>query len=159
MSDLVDGQYSFTQLKSEFGKDFLKEKDLCDFLESNIKDFCNDFLEVRYQSHVREYKLVNCSRRSIKGNRRIDFLISTTDGQIIVIECKAPKVLCELSNAVGQCLSYKSLLKNQGVKANRVILMSTKVDNSVPQVITDYNLPIEFMVMDRSRCIKFSHYV
>lgn len=158
MAYYPDGEYTFDQLKDSFGKEFKSERELCDFLENHIRDFCSDFLEVEYKSHVREKKLFNIQRNRVKGNRRIDFYIETVCGKVIIIECKHPITLCELSPAVGQCLSYACLLANKGVKTDRVILLSTKIDQVVTQVITDYSLPIEYMVMDRNKCVKFTKY-
>lgn len=155
---LPDGKYSFDELKNTVDKDFTSEKEFCDFLETHIRDFCTDFLEVEYSSHIREYKLVKTSRARMRGNRRIDFLIKTKCNQNIVIECKHPVNICELSTALGQCLSYISLLKNFGINSDRTILLSTKIDSITPQVITDFNLPIEFMIMDKTRCVKFLYH-
>ena len=155
---LPDGHYYYEQLQHAINADFKSEKELADFIELNIKDFCGDFLEAQYISHKREYQLIKTSRAKLKGNRRIDFLINTDVG-VIVIECKHPTFISELTSAIGQCLAYKSLISNSGLKVIRVIMVSSKIDNIVPQVIADYKLPIEFVVMDKSKCVKFSHYV
>lgn len=155
---MVDGLYSFKQLESAFSNEFKSEKDLMDFIELNIVDFCQDLLEVTYKSHHREYPLVNVQRSRIKGNRRLDFLIRTQDDKVIVIECKNPTFANELTSAVGQCLAYKSLLANVSIQADRVILVSSKIDPTVPQMIDDYNLPLEFFVMDRNKMTKFIGY-
>jgi hypothetical protein len=159
MADYSDGFYCFEELRTGFNPDFNSEKELCNFIECHINDFCYDFLDLQYESHQREYKLVNTNRGRIKGNRRIDFLIKSSCGKTIIIECKHPQQLCELSTAVGQCLSYISLLSNFNIKVDRTILLSTRIDNVTPQIITDFNLPVEFMTMDKTKCVKFSHYV
>lgn len=154
----TDGNYTYAELRSEFGSDFKSEKELCDFLESHIRDFCIDFLEVEYISHKREYMIHKTSRSRGRGVRRLDFLVNVKPDNFIVIECKHPITVCEISHSLGQCLTYKSLLKNTKIDVSRTILISTKIDDVTPQVITDYNLPVEFMVMDKSRCVKFSHH-
>lgn len=155
---LPEGLYKYDDLKDVMCSDFTSEKELCDYLEKYISDFCGDFLDVQYKSHERECKLIKTNRSRFKGNRRVDFLIKTQDGRNILIECKNPVYLCELSNALGQCLSYISAFVNSGIKIDRTILLSTKIDHLTTQIITDFNLPVEFMVMDKTKCLKFSHY-
>lgn len=154
----IDGFYRIEDILNAIEPAFSSEKQLCDYIETHIIEFCGDFLEEEYLSHEREKQLINTARNRIKGNRRLDFYIKTKAGKHIVIECKHPKCISELSWAIGQCMTYKTLLNNLRIPCDRMILISTKLDAITPQVIHDYAIPIEFMAMDKSKFVKFSHY-
>lgn len=149
-----DGLYSVEDLIDVIEQDFKRESDLCNFIEKHIEEFCKDVLNVEYLDHVREYNLMpTVKKRSIKGNRRIDFHITAKSGEKIGVECKNPIYPCETASALGQCLTYISALECLGNRVDRMVLVSTKVDVWVPFVIKRFNLPVEFVVMDRQKIL------
>jgi len=153
-----DGEYRYQAVKDIIEDDFSNEKDLCEFIESNIEEFCVEVLDVEYLSHIREFQLVKTGRNRLKGNRRIDFFIRSKCGKTIGIECKHPTYISELSNCVGQCLSYIALFEAQGIILDRLVITSTRVDNILPLVIHKFRLPIEYVAMDKTKHLKFLRY-
>jgi hypothetical protein len=150
-----DGFYDISELTDTLSKDFDNERNICDFIETNIDLFTKDCLNYELMSYEREYQIVKGTRKRIRGNRRIDFLIKTKCGKNIGIEVKHPRGTSELSNAVGQCLTYLTLMEIQGTFLDKIIIVSSKIDFVLPLVITKHNLPIEFFGFDKSKHVKF----
>lgn len=147
---LPDGLYDSSLLEDRILNSFSSEKGMCNFIESNIIDFTNE-LGLIYKSHVREYPLYPWKRRS-KGTKRIDFLIETESGKV-VIEVKDPTYKSEHCAALGQILSYAQILEKNGVIANRLILVSSTLDIHVTEVISRFGLPIEYVIIDESKML------
>lgn len=146
-----DGDYPIELVKDSLDNSFQSEKQLCDYIELNIELFTKECLGFEYLSHKREYPLFNVNRRSLRGNRRIDFLIKTKCGKNIAVECKKPKYDSELSAAIGQCLSYIALFECSGMIIEKIVLLSTKVDYVIPLVINKFNLPVQYICFDKSK--------
>lgn len=128
-------------------KDFKNEADMCDYIEWNIKLFCIQCLGVTYKSHTREYAVRSNRRKS----KRLDFLIVDKSNNLIIVECKHPIHICELHAAVGQVLSYASLLKaSTGKEAKKLAIVSSKFDSEVLLTIKQFNLPITLVGLDKS---------
>lgn len=140
------------QAKDIFVSEFSKEKDLCDYLEHNIKLFCIDFLNIEYKSHIREFEAGVRPRFQARG-RRVDFMIEDSLGNIHLVEVKNPKTESENIQAIGQILSYGSLF-NQFDSHNRKFktlnIVTTKFDFSAYLTIMDFNLPISLFTMNKS---------
>lgn len=147
-----DGFYHFSSISTALNDNFESEKDLCNFIEANISDFCEDTLGVEYLSHTREYSLFK-SRRSRKGCKRLDFLINSKCGKSIAIECKRPTYISELCAGVGQVLSYMVLFRDQNKPIDRFIIVSSKIDWMLPLVIGTFHLPIEFIAIDKEKSL------
>jgi len=153
---LKDGDYEINQILDSLKKDFNSERELCEYIEANIASFCKDCLGVTYKSHIREKPLSQLtSKRSIKGNKRIDFLIITSDNERIGIECKNPKYQSELSYAVGQCLTYLTLFELMGEPISRMAIVATKIEPSLTFTIDKFNLPILFIAMDKDKTLTY----
>ena len=135
------------------GNEFKNEKEFCNFIEMNINLFCRDILGVELLSYEREYSMGGYNKSRRFGTRRIDFLVNSKCGQRIGIECKAPTMACELSNATGQCLTYVALAKSLKNPIDRIVLLSSKPDGIIPMVISQFNLPIEFVVVNLKQAI------
>lgn len=151
-SNLPDGFYYEDQLHSVIDKNaFSSEKELCSFIEQNIFEFTNE-LGLKYKSHKREYALAGY-RRWVKGSRRLDFVINTMDGKRIAIECKRPSMRCELAAGIGQLLSYITIFERMERPIDRFILVSSLFDPAVPEIISRFNLPIEYIVMDKTKAL------
>jgi DNA-binding sugar fermentation-stimulating protein len=69
-------------------KEFNYESEFCDYLEDNIENVCNDLLNEKYISHIREY-YISKSKRKYGKSKRVDFLIKTNKGNILC-EVKKP---------------------------------------------------------------------
>lgn len=146
-----DGDYPIGSIKDCLEDSFQSEKDLCDFIELNIDKFVKDCLGLELKSYKREYPLFVKAGRKVKGNRRIDFLIFTRCGKRIGIECKKPSYDSELSSGIGQILSYIALFDSMDFILDKVVLLSTKVDYVIPLVISKFNLPIDYICMDKNK--------
>lgn len=149
---MEDGFYHFGEVNQVLENSFKSEKDLSDFIESNINDFCTDTLGVEYQSHKREYPLFTANRNK-KGCKRLDFLIQTKCGKSIAIECKHPTYISELCAGVGQVLSYIVLFRDINKPIHRFIIVSSKIDWMLPAVVGTFHLPIEFIAIDRKKSL------
>lgn len=146
-----DGFYGMADAKEALCNHFVSEKELCDYIELNMPLFCKDVLGVELKGYKREYALTHTGRRS-KGSRRVDFLIATTCGQVIAVECKDPHYEhSELTTGVGQLMSYICMFEMIEQKVDRYILVSTKLDFIVPLLIKRFGLPIEFIGMDKDK--------
>jgi hypothetical protein len=148
---LDDGLYEFNALKQALENSFNSEKELCAFIERNIDNFTNE-LGYKYHSHQREYPLLNWTKKS-KGSKRLDFLIKTKCGKLIAIECKHPKYISELCAGIGQVLSYITLFKHHNKNIDKFIIVSSKIDDLVPAVISEFNLPISFIALDKFKVL------
>lgn len=149
---MEDGFYHFGQVSETLEDSFKSEKDLCNFIEANIKEFCKDSLGIEYLSHKREYPLFN-SNRNKRGCKRLDFLINSKCGQSIAIECKHPTYISELCAGVGQVLSYIVLFRHQGKHIDRFVIVSSKIDWMLPAVLGTFILPIEFIAFDKKKSL------
>lgn len=158
MSQLIDGHYKIDQIADCIDDDFKNEKDLCDFIERNIESFTKDCIGLIYKNHIREYPLYTTKKRSIKGNRRIDFLITTECGKRIGIECKKPTYNSELASAIGQSLSYLTLFETTDTKIDKIILLSTTVDYVIPLILNKFKLPIDYVCMDKKKFLALVNY-
>lgn len=153
-----DGNYEAKDVLDAMDNDFESESELCDYIETNIERFCLEVLGFELKSFVREYPLINGVTRAKKGNRRIDFYIVSKDGQSIGLECKHPKYASEHSSAVGQALTYIALFEQMEKRLDRIIIVSTKIDQTLPLVIDRFKLPIGFIAFDKSKHLTFIGY-
>ena len=138
------------------GDDFKNERELCDFIEFNIELFCKGCLGVELKSYTREYPIQTNGRshKQSKGIRRVDFYIISKCGLSIAVECKHPTYAhSELSASVGQALSYISIFKEYKTPIDKMFIVSSKSDYIIPQMIKDFNLPLEFVCINKKQSI------
>ncbi len=130
--------------------DFKNEKDLCDYLEKNIKIFSKTWLNCEVKEYKREWEM-SIYRRFSARLPRIDFMIMSKDGKRIGIECKNNKNVSfsDISRSIGQLLAYSVLADNAGVSFDELIIVSSKIHYCVHDVIKKYNLPIRFLVISK----------
>ena len=57
--------------------------------------------------------------------------------------------ICDKCNAAGQLLAYDFLLKANNINVKQTILLSTKYDDIVPNIIKEYNLPIKLVLFSK----------
>jgi hypothetical protein len=150
-----DGDYGLKDAIEALSNDFVSEKELCDFIESNIVLFCEECLGVEYRSHVREKRLFTNKSRGHKGNKRIDFLVVTKDNRRIGVECKNPKYTSELSSAIGQCLTYLTLFEIMGEPVSKMCIVASKIEPELLLTIDRFNLPVGFVAIDKSKTLVF----
>jgi hypothetical protein len=128
-----------------FAEDFQSESHFSTWISDNIHQFCWDVFDCRIKDWEREFKIGY-------SGRRVDFLITDDGLQKILVECKVPKDPdSEIPKAIGQLLSYKIFLEPRGIFVKRMILLSTKFSRVAMQIIEKYSLPIEFVVMDKTK--------
>jgi hypothetical protein len=151
-----EGGYTLVQLQERLTKsEFCSEKELVDFIEKNIIETVESLLGERYLSHKREWrfglKAHNILTGGYIGLPRIDLVIETNNGRRIGIECKNPiQIFSENSKVVSQLLSYIILAEQAKMPFNRTILLTTKVNANIIDVIKRFNLPIEILVISRT---------
>jgi hypothetical protein len=132
---------------------FESEKEMSDYIELNIKEFCSEVFDDIYISHKREYSFGNTKRHgavSRKGtpNIRVDFLISCINGNYLV-ECKNPKqVHTELTRGIGQLLMYETMLYEKEISA-RCVIVSTQCSDMVIKIIKAHKLQFDFVVFNK----------
>ncbi len=150
-----DGFYDYSDVQNAMKNHFESEKELCDYIQLNMALFVADCLNEEVTEFSREYPLNGRCRAGAKGNRRVDFFIKTKSGQNIILECKNPYYKSEIANAVGQCLSYIALFELMEQRIDRMIILSTKIDSTLPLIIQRFNLPIEFIAFDKDKFLKY----
>lgn len=136
-----------------FTYDFKTESELCDYLENNISDVCNDLFEEKYFMHVREF---NLDQQYLFGPRqkRIDFFITTTTGNILC-EVKNPTNLySELTNSISQMMSYIVTSKKNEIRFHRSIIITSRYHDQFREIINEFNLPIELFCVSKSKLLK-----
>lgn len=150
--NLLDGKYDINNIIDCVASDFASESEMCDYIERHIDLFCKDVLNVDYESHTREYRIFN---RNQNRSKRIDFLITCKLGNKIIVECKNPAYVYELTQCIGQVLTYLTMMELIDRPVGRVIILATKIDFHLPFVIDRFKLPIEFIAIDKSKSLNF----
>jgi hypothetical protein len=135
--------------------DFINEKEMVKFIDYYAKLFARDVLEIDYKDHKKEYYL-GSQIKLIKGNKpHVDFIFESQSGELVLCECKNTKnTYAELSNSIGQLLSYFCIAKNQGVKIKRLCIISNKFDERLRSVINEFKLPIEVYIFSKTKILK-----
>lgn len=132
---------------------FSTEKEMCDYIEQNIGEFCSETFCDAYVSHVREYAFGSGIRHgavSEKGvpNIRADFIISCK-GSNYILECKNPlQVQTELTRGIGQLLMYDVAMREAGLIA-RHVLVSSRPNEMVAKIIRENRLPLDFILFNK----------
>ncbi len=148
---LIDGQYNFRDIKKHFNSasDFKSEKELCDYIEDNIKVFCLD-IGINYKTHERE-SYITKHLRFANSKPKIDFLIQDQDGEYILLEVKKPRYQREAVIAISQILEYTVIAEREGLKVKKSYILTTKCENDVIEVIQRFNLPIDLILFSKKR--------
>lgn len=156
VTQFPDGNYDMANIIGCLNDDFKNEKDFVDYIELNIKSFCDEFIGSKYKSHKREYPIAGYTKR-YRGSKRIDLVIFTQDNRRIAVECKKPKMGCELSQAIGQCLTYFAMSENLGDPFDMIMIVSTKIEWTLPITIDRFNLPIKFIALDKKKSLTYQN--
>lgn len=155
MADVTfDNAKKITDFEKFQSKDFKTERELCNYIEENIKLFCRDVLEIEYMGHEREYVICEDRRINKKHKARVDFRFKNNDGDIYV-ECKNPThVYSESNGALNQILAYSCVADFYQRKVSRLILLTTKYNVILGATIRKFNLPIEVFVFSKDHVLK-----
>lgn len=126
---------------------FKMEKELLNYIVSNIEVFTRDILNDDLISFETEYPIeVDKVRGFGPRGRRVDiFLIGKKKKYIIELKC--PTNNAENRMAIGQILDYgREFLDSE----NELVLITTKFDINTSLTINHYNLPIRYIFMNDS---------
>lgn len=89
-----------------------------------------------------------------KNHLILDIMIWHKDGSGTCIEIKTGKNnRNDLLTGVSQLLSYGYKTKLSLTKKPRLVLISPQIEKEVNNVIKEYNLPINMLMIDADRCI------
>jgi len=143
-----DGSYMFTKddVNNLITKDFKSEKELKNYIVSNIKLFCKQNFNDEYISHIEEYRLTN--EFSYNTSKRIDLFIKCKKGQY-AIEIKNPIYKSEMAYSIGQLLTYYLMFEKKGIKLDKLLLLTTQFDYETAKIIDRFNLPIGLMLFSK----------
>ncbi len=134
-------------------EEFNSEKELCDFIELNISQFCIEDLGFELDFYRRELP-VSMNMRRGRMAHAVDFFIKTKCGKNIIVECKHPKsTTSELCRAIGQVLGYKAMFENNGLIIDSCIICSSFFSSIPYQIISRNKLPIDIIVMSKTKVI------
>lgn len=136
-----------------FVNEFTNEREMGMYINRYACLFALDVLEINYKSHNKEWYLGSHSQR---GNMpHVDFLFESLQGDLVMVECKnAKNTYAELSNSIGQLLSYYCIAKQNGINVSRLCVVANKYDDRIRLVINEFKLPIEFYVFNRNSVLK-----
>ena len=128
--------------------DFKNEKDLQNFIINNIEVFCKDLLGDTYVSHECQININSKRCGRLKGVKLVDLLVECKNKKYI-IELKHPRYVSETRNGICQLLDYS--LHTEG----ELVLVTTKFDEHVTRIISEYNLPIRFFYINKKQMLEF----
>ena len=143
--------FIFGDIKGYFNSasDFKTEKDLCDYIETNIKLFCSD-IGVNYKGHERESHITKFKRFG-NNKPKIDFLVEDHEGEYTLIEVKKPRYLREAIVGISQMLEYIVIAEKEGLKLKKSFILTTKCDCEFIEVIERFNLPIDLILFSKEK--------
>lgn len=126
------------------------ESDIENHILSNIKDissYCNwgSITKIKQQNYIR------CSQGHIIN----DIMLWHNNGTGTIIEVKKniQKTRMTLLNGVSQLLFYGTIVKSKYGAIPRLVLASNEITLDVIAMRDDYNLPVDFLMVDGNRCV------
>lgn len=149
---LLDGKYLYKEIEDHFNSadDFKTEKELCDYIELNIKAFCED-IGIHYQNHARETYITKIKRFGA-NKPKIDFLVKDKQGKKTLIEVKNPKNLQrEINRSIAQMLDYYIIAEENGHEIDKAYIVTTKCNPSFIKIVQRFNLPIGLILISKSK--------
>lgn len=135
-------------------RDFKNEKELCDYLEHNLAQFVKEDLGYELDDYQREWPINGKVQRGQRAYA-IDFFIVTKCGKSILVEAKHPNAasFTGLTKAIGQVLGYKSAFKENGIHVDECVIISSYFNHLAYKTIADNNLPVQIIVLNKSKVI------
>lgn len=152
------GQTNATDLDLVFfnaNQDFKNEKDMVDYILLNLKTFLAEDFGVEPDGVKREMPIDGDLRKGSSGVRA-DLFVRTKCGQNLIFEFKNPQTrnpYSELSRALGQCLMYHTEFSKLFNKPPRIILVSNRFSKEAFELISNFNLPIELICLNKTQMI------
>lgn len=129
------------------------EDELADRVEANIQKLFLNIYSDNLLGYDREYEVGKSSQYG--RGRRCDFFLHGESVGNIIWECKNPTYdLTELQNGISQLLGYYSLAKRSNILVNRLCLLTTGWDDSIRDIIHDFSLPIEVILVGDNHIMK-----
>lgn len=103
--------------------EFKNEEDYQSFIEENIERFCEDVLQLgKYVSHKSKFYV---EIKRFGGNRQRPDLYIQGENKSAIVELKYPKnSFSELRNALSQLMCYSVLADENGLKYDKLCLVS-----------------------------------
>jgi hypothetical protein len=131
--------------------DFNSERDLIDYIVSNINLFVKEYLNDSLVSFEVDMPINKQIRLSPRG-RRIDLFIKGKRG-VYIVEAKNGKNTNEIRQSIGQILDYgREFLDPK----KEMILVSTTFDMNTAKTIKYYNLPIRYIIFSKDRGLELN---
>lgn len=129
---------------------FENETIFADHVLANLSKIFSVFTGKTYKKIEREYRV---------NNARIDCLVEDEIGLYHVIEFKNPADNGMYGNLQGitQLLAYKILLETEEKPIGKLFLFTSKNDMTALKAITDYDLPIELVVVTEDKFIHLNY--
>ena len=129
---------------------FKNEKEMCDYIEENIHQFCSDVLDDEYKCHEREFQV--CRRRGKFSkdvpNIRIDFVIWCKT-KAYAIEVKNPKQkYTEMSRSIGQMMMYDMVLTECGLNYE-LCMVSSQHSPIYSKMLLYYGLKYRYILFNK----------
>lgn len=131
---------------------FINEKEVEEYLCTNIESFCSEILKDKYICHSKQLNIGNRTYRKY-GAKRVDVYIECENFNYIV-EVKHPNNKCEMISAIGQILNY-GRIKTDSKKETKLIVLTTMYDSDFYETIEHYNLPIILMEISKERLVVY----
>lgn len=129
-----------------FVSDFKSEKDLQEYIETNIELFCRDILEDPYVSHKTDEPVIQSIRQRARGTKRIDLLVQC-ENSLHIIELKSGGGN-NIRAGIGQLLDYG---REFPYPTKKMVLLSSTFDNSTALTIEEYKLPITYITLRKAQ--------
>ena len=131
-------------------RDFNNEKEFQKYLIDNVELWCKDFFGSEVKDVKEQWYLNKFNKKFGSNKPRIDICLNTRDGKRIGIEVKNPKqCFCELSRSISQLLAYGILAENNGVPFSDLVIIVSRFDDILLQIIKRFNLPIRVFIVNR----------
>ncbi len=132
--------------------DFNKEKDIEEYIVSNIELFTKSILNDKVVSY--EVNKPISYQYFWPRWRRIDLYIQW-EKCIYIIELKNPSSWTESRAAIWQILDYwREFLETK----KELIIITTHFDSNTAKTIKYYNLPIRYIYIDKKRSLEFINF-
>lgn len=130
-------------------KDFHKEKNLVEFITSNIEAFGKDYLNDKVISFEVDKPIDR--QRFWPRWRRVDLFIQGQNW-IYIIECKNAKNSTEIRYSIWQLLDYwREYLDSK----KELILIANMYDENTAKTIQFYNLPIRYIIFSKTNSLEY----
>lgn len=135
-SEIVIGNF-----ESEIGIEEYVYNNINSFMESVFKEKVKTCTRQKYD--LKGYIKINTNQLIPRRGVRLDLYVECESGNNYIFEIKNAKQSWrkESIKAIGQILEYSVTFP----EANKLVIMSTRYEESFHEIIDKYNLPIDFV--------------